>query len=291
MPLDRKKVCYFDMKKLLWKHLIRDGTAYHAAYVSRSDGGGWATHTHDFYEVFWIDSGRGLHRLPNRIQPLAPGLLCFIRPSDVHGFQAVASSEPFALINVAFSAPAWKELRDRYSLGGPFFDETSAEAPFLRLEGESSRAAGRLFQEVVRAPRQALTRDAFLLALAVRFTPQPVEPGWLEAPAWLRRGLQDFIRETSSLEDGPARLAQRCGCSSAHLARTMTATLAVTPSAWIQQQRLGRAARLLESTGFSIAEVAQESGFGNLSHFHRRFREAFHETPLQYRRRRARPVL
>ena len=51
--------------------------------------------------------------------------------------------------------------------------------------------------------------------------------------------------------------------------------------------RLLRAANLLKSTGFSIADVALEAGFENLSHFHRCFRGAYGVTPLLYRKEHA----
>jgi AraC-like DNA-binding protein len=66
----------------------------------------------------------------------------------------------------------------------------------------------------------------------------------------------------------------------------MKTTLGLTPSRWILDAHLKRAAQLLESTGFSVSDIALKSGFDNLSHFHRCFRCAFKLTPLRFRKKR-----
>ena len=71
----------------------------------------------------------------------------------------------------------------------------------------------------------------------------------------------------------------------------MRAGIGVTPSEWVLGERIRRAQRLLVATGLSVADVALEAGFDNLSHFHRRFRERVGETPLQFRKNRAKAVV
>ena len=93
------------------------------------------------------------------------------------------------------------------------------------------------------------------------------------------------------LRGGAAELARKAGCSTAHLSRTMHACLGLTPSEWLMSQRMNRATQLLEATSLSILEVAGESGFENLSHFHRSFRRVKGETPLQYRKQHSRAMM
>ena len=100
-----------------------------------------------------------------------------------------------------------------------------------------------------------------------------------------------IARDPKALSKGVGRLAELAACSASHLSRTMRATIGTTPSAWILRQRLERAAMLLDSTGFSVSEVAAESGFNNLSHFHRCFRQAYAVTPLHYRKAHAKSII
>jgi AraC-like DNA-binding protein len=49
--------------------------------------------------------------------------------------------------------------------------------------------------------------------------------------------------------------------------------------------RIGYACRLLQESNRSIMEICYESGFNNLSHFNRQFKEHIKDTPQQYRER------
>lgn len=282
------------MHILHWSEICPAGEAMHVSYVERPADASWRSHGHDFCEVFWVDSGKGTHIVGElaKPMPLRAGQLVFIRASDVHGFRAEASTEPFALINVAFSRKAWNELRHRYALGEhPAFTEEAPDPPVQELAGEAHADISRLFGELLHERRSAMVRDGFLLSLARKLEGVAPLPGIASAPAWLRRGLIGSLREPDALRRGAAGLAALAGCSTGHLARTMRATLGITPSEWTLEVRLKRAAQLLESTGFSISDVALESGFENLSHFHRCFRRIHNCTPLRYRKERARRVI
>ena len=52
----------------------------------------------------------------------------------------------------------------------------------------------------------------------------------------------------------------------------------------LTEYRIGYASRLLAGSAASVAEVASHSGFGNISHFNRQFRQVTGQTPLQYRK-------
>jgi AraC-like DNA-binding protein len=54
---------------------------------------------------------------------------------------------------------------------------------------------------------------------------------------------------------------------------------------YLNEIRLGRAARLLLETDLRISDVASESGFTNLSNFNRRFLAWKQMTPAAFRRK------
>ncbi len=55
-----------------------------------------------------------------------------------------------------------------------------------------------------------------------------------------------------------------------------------SPLEFIRSIRLKRAARLLEKSGMSVAEIAYEVGFNNPKIFAKFFKEEFKVTPSQY---------
>ncbi|QDZ06406.1 AraC family transcriptional regulator [Sphingomonas panacisoli] len=90
-----------------------------------------------------------------------------------------------------------------------------------------------------------------------------------------------------SQSDHPLRLDQLAtlaATSKSQLARDFTRVFAMTPGGFLQQLRLDRALRLLE-TDKSIAQVAHECGYVDQSAFARRFRKSIGVSPQHYRTR------
>ena len=279
------------MEHFRWSEIRRGQDACHVAYIEAASSVGWVRHGQDYPELFRVDSGRGWHWQDGEERPLRAGDLVYVRTRDQHGFRAEASSEPFAFVNIAFPADEWLALRARYGWGAHgFFDESAPLSPVITLDEARDRAVADLFRQMISSPRDAATRDWFLLSLD-RLVAGPVAASVpATAPAWLRRALLTFERDDEALREGPARLAALAGCGVAHLGRTMREHLALTPTEWILRLRVERAARLLSATSYSVAEVSLLAGFENLSNFHRRFRTAHRVTPLAYRRRHQRIV-
>lgn len=67
--------------------------------------------------------------------------------------------------------------------------------------------------------------------------------------------------------------------------------MGVTPSDYINTQRMDHAARRLTGTSDSLTEIAAECGIPNLSHFHKLFLAAYGVTPQRYRRARQRALI
>ncbi|HRN54905.1 MAG TPA: AraC family transcriptional regulator [Agriterribacter sp.] len=78
-----------------------------------------------------------------------------------------------------------------------------------------------------------------------------------------------------------ARIAQR---SVSSFKRDFEALYHTTPGKWLLAKRLSYAKLLLDTSRKNINEIADDSGFENVSHFSRVFKEKFGKPPLQYRR-------
>ncbi len=77
-----------------------------------------------------------------------------------------------------------------------------------------------------------------------------------------------------------AKLAQR---SLAKFKREFELHYHTSPGKWLVNRRLKKAELLLRTSSKPIGDVAFESGFVNLSHFSRAFKEHYGDSPLQYR--------
>lgn len=79
-------------------------------------------------------------------------------------------------------------------------------------------------------------------------------------------------------------LARRFCISSGYLSAAYKKEFGVTISKTIIAQRMKHAAELLQSTQLPVADVAENSGFNNLSYFMRMFKKYYGKTPTEYRR-------
>lgn len=80
-------------------------------------------------------------------------------------------------------------------------------------------------------------------------------------------------------------LSDEVALSSSHLNRKLKSLINQSTSEFIRSYRLGKAAELLTTSGYNIAEVAYRVGFDNPSYFTLRFREHFGCSPSQYQKR------
>lgn len=77
--------------------------------------------------------------------------------------------------------------------------------------------------------------------------------------------------------------AQLCNRSLSAFKRDFQKVFQTTPGKWLLTKRLDHARHLLAVTDKTVSEVAFESGFENLSHFSRVFRERFGASPAALR--------
>lgn len=93
------------------------------------------------------------------------------------------------------------------------------------------------------------------------------------------RHIERNSAEPSRLDD----LADIAGMSRFHFLRTFRHVTGVTPHAHVLSHRLRHAALALGTTPASVAAIAFDAGFGDLSTFNARFRTVFGVTPTQWR--------
>jgi AraC family transcriptional regulator len=103
------------------------------------------------------------------------------------------------------------------------------------------------------------------------------------SPRQLRRvtdRMKDHLSERVSLIE----LAEDCGLSRSYFAHAFKATTGVAPLQWQMRKRIEYARELLLKTSSSIAEISEQCGFADQSHFTRTFVRIVGTTPGRWRR-------
>jgi len=99
-----------------------------------------------------------------------------------------------------------------------------------------------------------------------------------------RHALIRYLDRRLHLRPTPADLAQRVGLSPDYFARTFRRAFGISPKRWIVQQRIHRAALLLQQERLPVHAVAERLGYADANLFSRQFRSVMGRAPGSYRR-------
>jgi AraC-like DNA-binding protein len=97
--------------------------------------------------------------------------------------------------------------------------------------------------------------------------------------------VESFIAESYSRSVTLNDMARAAGVSRQHLLKLCRLSGKPTPTDQLYAKRLEVASDLLLHTGFSMAEIAEQTGFLNQFHFSRKFKQAFGSGPSAWRGR------
>lgn len=268
--------------------ILGDDAAFHMTRAMLETGRPKALHSHDFFELIWVQNGRLRLHGPDRQTDLSEGDLVFIRPPDLHALQA-RGSDTF-VVSLALSSQLIERLGERHAdLAGALFWSKSP-TPIkahrdMRQLADLNKAALRL----ERAHRSALEAEAFLLPLCASLMDETKEEAE-GAPDWLLTACS-AAHQPNVFRKGAAGFVSETGRAHAHVSRTAKQFLGVTPSEYINRIRMEYAARRLSGTADQLSEIASDCGIPNLSHFHKCFFARHGITPHQYRRQMQKNVL
>ena len=96
--------------------------------------------------------------------------------------------------------------------------------------------------------------------------------------------IEAFIRENITSQITAQDIADLLEMTPDYVTRLFTETYGVPPRQFIKEERLLRAAELLEETSTLIKTIAYDVGIPNVSLFCRLFHKRIHKTPSQYRK-------
>lgn len=89
----------------------------------------------------------------------------------------------------------------------------------------------------------------------------------------------------SSPELGRLTIAGEVHMNPDYLSHTFSSKTGMSLSSYIMDERMSTAKHLLATTGYSIQQICDQTGFTNISYFYRQFKKNCSVTPQQYRER------
>src|ERR1035437_155284 len=275
-----------DTIKLLAKDLIDPETEIHYAY-HKSLKNITSEHTHDFYELFLVTSGRGLHNINGKKEYIEEGTLVFMRPYDSHYYQKLGT-ESCEIINLAFPASTilllfayfgegFKKERLLNSKHPPYLKLSKLEKDVLTARFEGLNLLSRGKKEKIKTEFRILIAEIFskyFVEMKKEFNE--------DVPLWLMN-LKEEMGKKENFIDGIIKMNELAGKSAEHMSRSFKKYYKETPTGFINRLRLNYAANLLANSDEPIVEISMSTGFENLSHFYHLFKKHFEFSPKEFR--------
>lgn len=243
-------------------------------------------HTQDFHEMLWVQNGTVRLHTPTGKQDLKEGDLLFISPDEPHGLQGRGESS--MVVSLAIRPGVVNAIGNRHDdLSGIAFWGRGLEVAHRDIR--QLAALNQAALQLERSPRRKLFLEAFLLPILVVLDrpPEGLSP---DAPDWLIAAC-NAAQNPDIFRKGAAGFVASTGRAHPHVSRTMRRFFGLTPSDYVNAQRMEYAARRLTGTSDPLAEIAADCGLPNLSHFHKLFLASHGETPQRYRRARQRELV
>ncbi|QGQ94536.1 AraC family transcriptional regulator [Paenibacillus psychroresistens] len=244
-------------------------------------------HWHEFYELVLVIAGTATHGLNGKSIPLRRGSLFLLTPADFHEIN-VTPGESLLFYNVIFSGirldePLINMLFEQDQQH--YYDFTEPETKRLEVEftlmqtEENQQQIGqdRLIQGALERILIELVRAIQVLSVAQISINKPlIQPSIRKAMIYI----EHHFRENITLEE-VARQAQLVPNYFSTCFRKMTS---ITFQQYLQDLRIHFAKSLLQASRLlSVTEICYASGFNNLSHFIRVFKQKTGYSPNVFR--------
>jgi AraC family transcriptional regulator, arabinose operon regulatory protein len=238
------------------------------------------TGTDDWLLIYTVN-GQGLFRVGESSIQSAPGDAVLLRPGTPHDYRTDPAVRRWELIWAHFHPrPAWLPWMG-WPIEAPGLMRLTLPAGAARRDGHGfiDDMHRRSIRSLARADEWAMNAlEAFLLH-ADYHNPlrahQQIDPR-------LQRAV-DYACAHLGHDLPMHRLAMVSHLSVSRFAHLFRQQLGRSPQAFIERQRLVRAAQLLRTTAMAVQEVALEVGFSNPFYFSLRFRRMHGQSPRQFR--------
>lgn len=243
------------------------------------DEGDWKSimHTHHFTELLFVVNGEGSFSFNQQHSPLRPGDLVIIPPYTEH---TERSSKDCPLEYYVLGIDGISFLSQK--------DQECAQV-FCNFEHDSS--IHELFRQMLYEIRtaqygsQTICQHLLEILILKIIRAQQLIPVSINSIrmtkecAQIKEYLDSNYAEHITLDT----LTSLTHMNKYYMVHSFTKYAGLSPIQYLNQIRLKRAQYLLETTNYSISDIASSTGFSSQSYFTQIFRKNFQMTPVKYR--------
>lgn len=281
------------MRKYMIADCISEGQAYGVRKGICLPGTTRQSHCHEFLEIVFVSSGRGIHYIGDRSYDVKRGTLMFIGCDQAHSFTA---SETMTYMNFYINPSAVSgelvEIRSIWELLEFLFPEMPIPDDIKTPRIEINSVFLSEMQACADGIHREMSAKRYGYSLAVDGYMRIIYTGLIRAlvpPSSNRRKILspdvlEYVEKNFTKRITLIDLAGKFFYSPVYLGKLFKSTYGVSFKAYVLEKRLDLAASLLLSSDITVSDVAGTVGFSDKKFFYHCFEQKFGCTPLKYRK-------
>ncbi len=247
-------------------------------------------HSHEFFEIFYILEGSIRHECNGKISHLSFGDCCILRPNtDVHSF---LRTENCSHRDICIDIEKFKNSCDYVS---PELYETilSESMPIqINLSLPEINFYEQKLNDIKYAPDDELWKKPHLikcfLAAFLSSYYNVQSQVRVPYPLWFRTLLTKFYQPELIKKSVPELIAD-VNYNQVYVCRTFKKYTGMTMTQFLNNRRMELAKVYLCSTKMTVVAISEELGYQYPYRFNQVFKETFHMTPKEYRKKFSQP--
>lgn len=244
-------------------------------------------HSHEFYEILYVVSGKVNHVLNGNQDDLSVGDLRFLSTSDMHDLSSTNSDASHRDILID------KDLFEQFSaliFGNDQFIKNVASKKAKLTNDEISELEVLMHaftNETQTEKKRALAFEAILKIVnkLVSTTNEEMPSEYNNYPKTLKE-IIDHFNKPFALKMSVSDIIARTGYNPSYVSRLFKKYTGDNISEYLKNLRLKHVAYYLKTTDLSLREIADIVGIESLSYLNSIFKKKYGVPPIQYRKER-----
>ncbi len=262
-------------------------------------------HSHDFLEIAYVASGRGIHRIGNNEYAVSKGDLFIINYNVLHEFRSLPGDTESMLVVyncifnpdfLDFSLVNCKDFSDitHHFLFRSLFPEEVGDKSDIRLQGRDSKGIEELYEKMfieyhLKEHGYIEMLRAYVIELLITIFRTFRKSSMLEEGIYSQRRqviekvilyMKNNYAQELKLED----LSLMAFLSRNYFCKLFRDVTNMTVTEYAQKIRIEEACRLLEDSDRKIVDIASSIGYQDIKFFNQVFKRRTGMTPSEYRK-------
>jgi AraC family transcriptional activator of pobA len=292
---------YFDTAPKLSSTDLAAGTQYFDIHFRCNCKGSIQAHRLDFYMIFLVTEGEGVHTFGLQEHYIRKNMLCFLGPSMVSAWQAEAEEQLGYFCSFSDDYFNLGRERKHFLSQLPFFQIDGNAV--LQLTDEQAQYYQTLFQlmqaehnqrseysdDILRGHLQVILNKAYAQYGTDTFAVTDTSHAAIRL---LKAFTTLYIRDFETLNEGKviklkkiADYADELGISQNHLNDTIKTLTGKSAGQLVKDHLIKQATMSLKHSSESISEIAYRLGYDDPSYFSRYYKNQTGLTPVEFRSR------